>query len=98
LKTSAFWLRIGVVNHAISLVVIAFGCAYSGFSCQGDSMKSVLSTYAFTLFTPQVAMEVILLLALFLVSSSLREFRDNWRIVFLFLGTLSLLILFVLWQ
>lgn len=98
LKTTRFWLRLGAINHSVALIVIAFGCAYSGFTCQGESMKAVLSIYAFTLFTPQLALEVILLLALFLVSSSVPEFRRNFRPLIYFLSTLALLILFIYWR
>lgn len=98
LKTVGFWLWLGVVNHCVALVVIAFGCAYSGFTCQGEPMKGVLSLYAFTLFTPQLALEVILLMALLLVTSSLRELRQNRLPLMLFVGTFSLLILFVYWN
>ncbi|MFT5573221.1 MAG: putative membrane protein [Cryomorphaceae bacterium] len=97
LKTVSFWLRLGVINHCVALAIIALGCAYSGFTCQGEQMKDALSLYAFTLFTPQLALEVILLLALFLVSSSLHQMRENWLPIMLFIGTFSLLILFVYW-
>lgn len=98
LKTAGFWLRLGVINHAVALVVIGFGCVYSGFTCQGELMKDALSVYAFTLFTPQLALQVIIFLALFLVSDSLRQFRSNWPASLLFIGTFSLLMLFVYWQ
>lgn len=98
LKTAEFWLRLGTVNHAIALAVIAFGCAYSGFTCQGESMKGVLSVYTFTLFTPQIALQVIVIMALFLVSNSFRDFRDNARSWALFAVSLGLLFLFVLWS
>ena len=94
LKTTNFWLKLGAVNHTIALLVIAFGCAYSGFTCQGETMKDVLSIYAFTIFTPQLALEVILLMALFLVSNSMLKLRENPRPLIFFLGTLALLILF----
>jgi hypothetical protein len=97
LKTVTFWLRLGVFNHSIALVVLVLGCVYSGFSCQGDAMKSVLSLYAFTLFTPQVALEVIILMAVFLVTGSLRELWQNRLPLLLFVGTLSLLILYAYW-
>jgi len=97
-KGLRFWLRLGAFNHIISIAVIAFGCAYSGFTCQGEDMKSVLSMYAFTLFTPQLALEVILLFAIFLVCNSLRELKENGRSSLLFLGTLLPLILFAYWQ
>lgn len=95
LKTASFWLKLGVINHGIALAVIALGCAYSGFTCQGESMKSVLSIYAFTIFTPQLAVEVILLLALFLLSNSLYQLKQNKLTLSLFLVTLGLLGLFV---
>ena len=98
LKTVTFWLRLGILNHSIALLVLAFGCAYSGFTCQGESMKSVLSVYAFTLFTPQLALEVILFMAIFLVSSSLHELRQNYLSLMLFIGTLSLLVLYAFWS
>ena len=97
LKTVNFWLRLGVINHCVALAVIALGCAYSGFTCEGDSMKSVLSLYAFTLFTPQLALEVIILMAVFLVTGSLRELWQNRLPLLLFVGTLSLLILYAYW-
>ena len=98
LKTVNFWLRLGVINHCVAIVIIALGCAYSDFTCQGESMKSALSLYAFTLFTPQLALEVILLMAVLLVTSSLRELRENWRPLMLFTGTFLLLMLFMYWQ
>lgn len=61
-------------------------------------MKAVLSLYAFTLFTPQLALEVILLLALLLVTDSLHEFRKNSLSLIFFVATFSLIILFVFWQ
>ena len=97
LKTAGFWLKLGLINHTVALAVIALGCAFSGFACQGETMKEVMSLYAFTLFTPQLALEVILLLALFLVGSSLRELRDNLTLLMLFLASLGLLLLFVFW-
>ena len=98
LKTTRFWLWLGVTNHAIALAVLALGCAYSGFTCHGQQMKTVLSVYTFTLFTPQIALEVILLMALFLVSDSLRDFRDNFRPLALFVLSLTLLSLFAIWR
>lgn len=88
LRAPGFWLWLGTVNHCVALVIVMFGCVYSGFSCHGDSMKAVLSVYAFTLFTPQLAFEVIVLLAIFLISRSFREFRENWKMLVLFLSTL----------
>jgi len=97
LKTLTFWLRLGIVNHSIALLVLAFGCAYSGFTCQGESMKSVLSVYAFTIFTPQLALEVILFMAIFLVTNSLHELRQNCLSLMLFVSSLSLLMLYAFW-
>ncbi|MFT4636036.1 MAG: putative membrane protein [Arenicella sp.] len=101
-KTASFWLRLGVINHCVALAVIAFGCAYSGITgigvCQGEAMKDVLSIYAFTIFTPQLALEVILLIALFLMINSLQQLQQNKRSLILFLGTFLLLTLFVYWQ
>ena len=94
LKTANFWLNLGAINHAICLVVLFIGCSVSSFSCQGDAMKSVLSIYAFTIFTPQVALEMILLLAIFLVCNSLQEFRDNKRPLALFILSLIPLIIY----
>ncbi|GAA6136513.1 hypothetical protein NBRC116583_02600 [Arenicella sp. 4NH20-0111] len=98
LKTTAFWLKLGVINHLVTFAVIAMGCVYSGFTCRGELMKDALSVYAFTLFTPQLALEVILILALFLVCSSLRDLRENTKHLMWFLGTLVLLVLFMYWQ
>ena len=95
LKTIKFWLWLGLLNHCVVLAVLALGCAYSGFACQGEPMKEVLSIYAFTLFTPQIALEVIVWIALLFVSDTLKEFRENWRVIMLFLGSLALLVLFV---
>ncbi len=92
LKTMRFWLRLGIANHCIAIMVVAFGCVYSGFTCEGDSMKSILSAYAFTLFTPQLALEVIILMALLLVTQSMREFRENWPLLILFVATLLSLV------
>ena len=98
LKTIKFWLQLGIINHCIILLVIAFGCIYSSFSCQGETMKDVLSIYAFTLFTPQIALEVIVLIAILFVSNSLAEIRENWLYLSLFLGTLALLVMYINWQ
>ena len=98
LKTIGFWLKVGLVNHCVALTAVALGCAYSGFTCQGEAMKDALSLYAFTVFTPQIALEVILLMALFLVSSSIAELRKNTLSIMLFIGTLSMLALFAIWQ
>jgi hypothetical protein len=98
LKTVSFWLRLGTINHAITLAVIALGCVYSGFTCKGEPMKEALSLYAFTIFTPQVALGVIVFIALFLASNSLQEYRQSWRSLVLFLGTLAMLILFANWR
>lgn len=98
LKTKNFWLRLGALNHSIALIVIAAGCAYSGFTCQGEPMKQILSIYTFTVFTPQIALEVIVLIALFLVSSSLVELRKNTLPLIMFLSTLALLVLFTYLQ
>ncbi len=59
-------------------------------------MKDAMSLYAFTLFTPQVAVEVIILMALFLVFGSLQELRDNAKSLSFFCGTLMVLVLFSL--
>lgn len=98
LKTTNFWLRLGVINHGVAIAVIAFGCVHSGFACSGKSMKEVLSIYAFTLLTPQIALEVILLVAIFLVSHSLRVLRESVLSLSLFIATFTLLILFIYLQ
>ncbi len=98
LKTTGFWLSLGAVNHVICITVVLFGCAYSGFSCQGDDMKSVLSIYAFTIFTPQVALEMIVLLATLLTFKSLSEFKKDARPITWFLISLAPLVLYLYWQ
>lgn len=79
----------------VALVIVAFGCVYSGLVCSGEAMSGVLSVYTFTLFTPQVALEVILLLAIFLVSKSLRDFADNWALTVVFIVSLAAPILLI---
>ena len=96
LKTANFWLTLGAINHSITLLVLFIACAYSGFSCQGDAMKSVLSIYAFTIFTPQVAFELILLVAVFLVCNSLDEFKENIKPLIFFVITLTPLLMYIL--
>lgn len=95
LKTVGFWLRLGIINHSIALAVIALGCVYSGFRCQGESMKDALSLYAFTLLTPQIALEVILLVALFLTTNSFQDLRINSLPLSLFVVTFAVLVLFI---
>lgn len=56
-------------------------------------MTSVISIYTFTLFTPQVALEVIVLLALFLVKGTLRSMIDNWKLFLAFISSFVLPIL-----
>lgn len=90
-----FWLSLGIANHLIGCVVVIFGCIYSDFTCSGDSMSSVISAYTFTLFTPQVAAEVILLLALFLINDSFRRMVKYWRLGLLFLVTIVTPVLLV---
>lgn len=94
LKTVGFWLRLGIINHCVALAAIAMGCVYSGFTCKGEPMKDALSLYAFTLLTPQIALEVILIVALFLTANSFLDLRKNLLPLSLFIGTLSVLILF----
>lgn len=92
LKTTPFWFKIGSINHLIALGVILLGCARSGFECAGDAMSNTLSLYTFTLLTPQVAVEVIILLALFLVSGNKSNQANNWQPAFIFFCTLGLLV------
>lgn len=94
LKTVGFWLRLGIINHCVAIAAIAMGCVYSGFTCKGEPMKDALSLYAFTLLTPQIALEVILIVALFLTANSFLDLRKNLLPLSLFIGTLSVLILF----
>lgn len=93
LSTPRFWLLCGLINHAISCLVVIGGCLYSGMSCEGEAMTSVISIYTFTLFTPQVALEVIVLLALFLVKGTLRSMIDNWKLFLAFISSFVLPIL-----
>ena len=98
LKTPKFWLKLGVINHCVALAVIAFGCVYSGFTCDGKLMREVLSVYAFTLLTPQIALEAILLVGVFLVSHSFRVLQESLLSLLLFIATFTLLILFIYLQ
>ncbi|MCH2190386.1 MAG: hypothetical protein MK188_05625 [Gammaproteobacteria bacterium] len=91
-----FWLTLGIVNHLIVCSVLLLGCAYSGFSCQGEAMSSVISIYTFTVFTPQVAIEVILLLALFLINRSFGKLVEHWRLTACFTVSIVLPIWFML--
>ena len=52
-------------------------------------MKAVMSIYTFTVFTPQVALEVIIVLAIFMLNGSLRGLLDNWSLSLIFLITLA---------
>jgi len=99
LKTRSFWLNLGSINHGIALAVIAFGCAFSDFSCQGEVMSKTLSIYTFTLLTPQLAIEVIVWMALFLVSGqgTKANHRARWLPWYRFIGTLALLACFAFW-
>ena len=97
LKTPAFWFTLASINHRIVLLVLAFGCAISGFSCAGDTMNHLLSIYTFTIFTPQVAIEMIALLALILVSGRNPDGPSSLIPAMIFITTLGLTIAFSYW-
>ena len=90
-----FWLSLGIVNHLIGCSVLLLGCVYSDFTCEGESMSSAISIYTFTLFTPQVAIEVILLLALFLINGSFSKLLNYWRLTSSFIVSLALPVWFI---
>lgn len=98
LKKASFWLRLLVINHSVTLMAICVGYVYSVFTGESDSMREVLSIYAFTLLTPQIALEVIVLIALFMVTDSLRDLYENLLILTLFIVTSALLVSFVYWR
>lgn len=95
LKKASFWLKLCAINQSIALAIITLAFVYSIFTGDAESMKVVLSIYAVTLLTPQIAMEVILLIGLFMVSDSFSELRENVPILLLFLITAALLAAFV---
>ena len=97
LKTTTFWFYLGSANHLIALAVVLIGCALSGFSCQGERMAETLSIYTFTLLTPQIASEVIILIALFLVSGTALNKKNGWAPAMLFAFTLGLAVLLGYW-
>ena len=96
LGSARFWLIIGIVNHAVACIIVTSGCLYSGFTCAGERFDSVVSVYTFTLFTPQVAIEVIVLLALFLINNALKGLKQNWHLLLLFLVSFAMPIVLVL--
>ena len=98
LKSPNFWLTIGTYNHLVALLVIIFGCVVTGFSCSGEPMQQVLSIYTFTIFTPQLALEAILIIAIFLLTNSMDEFKANSRPGLAFMGTLGLIFIYVVFQ
>jgi hypothetical protein len=61
-------------------------------------MKEVLAIYAFTLLTPQIALELILFVGMFLVGHFMRDLRENLLSLVLFITTFTLLILFIYLQ
>ncbi len=93
-RTVEFCLKLSVINNLIALLVIKLGCVNSGFTCQGEAMKDVLSLYAFTVFFPQLALGAILLMALLLASNSLQDFRDHKWWTLAMITTFALLIWF----
>ena len=95
-KVVSYGLWIGAINHLVSIVAVMFGCAMSAFTCQGDAMKNVLSIYAFTLLTPQIAIEAILILGLFLFTSGLRQLAENRSASLAFFSTLTLVVFIAL--
>ncbi len=95
LKKASFWLKLCVINQSVALTIIALAFVYSVFTGEAESMKAVLSIYAVTILTPQIALEVILLIGLFMVSDSFSELRENVPILLMFLVTAALLIAFV---
>ena len=96
LSSPHFWLICGIINHSIASLVVIFGCVYSGFSCTGKTMSSVISSYTFTLFTPQVAFEVIILLALFLLNGSLKSLIKHSSLTLAFIASFILPLVLIL--
>ncbi len=76
-KAVTLGLWIGTVNHLVTIVAVFFGCIASDFTCQGEEMKDALSIYAFTLLTPQIAVEAILVLGLFLATANISQLTQN---------------------
>ena len=97
LKTPSFWFNLGSINHCIALLVVALGCVISGFSCTGDTMNQLLSIYTFTIFTPQVAIEMITVLALILVSGRNPNAPSSLIPAMIFITTLGLTITLYYW-
>ncbi len=95
LKTSSFWLKLGAINHGIAILVLLLGCAVAEFTCRGEVMSKTLSVYTFTLFTPQVAVEMIILLALLLVSGGANTIKSSANSMLAFLLSLALLVIFL---
>lgn len=96
-KAVVLGLWIGTVNHMVTIFAVIFGCMVSGFTCHGEEMKNALSIYAFTLLTPQIAIEAILILGLFLATASFSHLIQNRPAFYSFLASLLLVIVFATW-
>lgn len=96
-KAVTLGLWIGTVNHLVTIAAVFFGCMVSGFTCQGEEMKDALSIYAFTLLTPQIACEAILLLGLFLATANISQLTQNKPAFVSFAVSLLMVVFAALW-
>lgn len=94
LKGLRFWLSLGILNHLIVILIVALAWGYSFVSHEEDAMKEALSVYAFTLFTPQLALEVILIMALFLMTGSIKQIKTHRQHWLMFVVSLMPIVFF----
>ena len=97
-KTLRFWVFLGAVNQCIMLLVLAYGCVASGMACQGSAMSDTLTLYIFTLFTPQLALTAIVLMACLLATNSWRDVVETGLSGFVFVISLVLLVAYAGWR
>ncbi|MFT4900562.1 MAG: hypothetical protein ACI9U0_002368 [Flavobacteriales bacterium] len=87
-------LTIGTFNHLFFLIVIPFGCAFSGFQCSGASFGLLLTLYGFTIFPFVVCIELAVLIKLLVLMVKGHAKEVSYKLIIFFSSTL-LLSLFV---
>ena len=91
------WLILGTVNHIIFLAVIFIICAVSRFECSGNESGAVMVAYTFSIFIPQLLLEVLVfaMLIIILIIDMLRSqiIDINKNLVISFLSTLIIFVI-----
>lgn len=83
-KKFCLWLKLGILNHIVYLVIVFLGCALSNFTCSGDSMGGIMMVYALTLFLPQIIFEVVVFIQLLISAPVIKSIKAKSSLTILF--------------